>query len=93
MRAIFNKTVIAESDKTVVVEGNDYFPLESINQDYFTETNQHTTCPWKGESSYYTIKVNSETAENAAWSYKDPKDAANKIKNHVAFGKNVSVEK
>jgi uncharacterized protein (DUF427 family) len=93
MKAVFNKTVIAESDKTVVVEGNNYFPLESINKDYFTETSHHSTCPWKGKASYYSIKVNGETTENAAWSYKEPKDAAKEIKNYVAFWKNVSVEK
>jgi uncharacterized protein (DUF427 family) len=93
MKAIFNKTVIAQSDKTVVVEGNNYFPLESINMDYFTETTHHSTCPWKGKASYYTVKVNDEISENAAWFYKDPKDAAKEIKNYVAFWKNVSVEK
>lgn len=93
MKAIFNKTVIAQSDKTVVVEGNNYFPLESINMDYFTETTHHSTCPWKGKASYYTIKVNDEITENAAWFYKEPKDAAKELKNHVAFWKNVSVEK
>jgi uncharacterized protein (DUF427 family) len=93
MKAIFNKTVIAESDKTVVVEGNNYFPLESINKDYFTETSHQSTCPWKGKASYFSIKVNGEITENAAWFYKDPKDAAKKIKNYVAFWKNVSVEK
>jgi uncharacterized protein (DUF427 family) len=93
MKAIFNKTVIAESDKTVVVEGNNYFPIESINKDYFTETSHNSTCPWKGKASYYSIKVNDEISENAAWSYKEPKDAAKEIKNYVAFWKNVSVEK
>ncbi|SHM63983.1 DUF427 domain-containing protein [Flavobacterium xanthum] len=93
MKAIFNKTVIAQSDKIVVVEGNNYFPLESINMDYFTETTHRSTCPWKGEASYYTVKVNDEISENAAWFYKNPKDAAKEIKNHVAFWKNVSVEK
>ena len=93
MKAIFNKVVVAQSELTVVVEGNHYFPLESVNKDYLSETSHHTTCPWKGEASYYTVKVNDKSSENAAWFYKNPKDAAKEIKNHVAFWKNVSVEK
>ncbi|MBE0393662.1 DUF427 domain-containing protein [Flavobacterium sp. PL002] len=92
MKAIFNNKVVAQSDKTIVVEGNHYFPVESIHRDYFTETTHHTTCPWKGKASYYTINVDDDSSENAAWFYKDPKDAAKEIKNYVAFWKNVSVE-
>ncbi|MFT5251829.1 MAG: hypothetical protein ACI87N_000821 [Flavobacteriales bacterium] len=92
MKAIFNKTVVAQSDNTVTVEGNHYFPLESIYRDYFTKTSHHSTCPWKGDASYYTLNVNDEISENAAWSYNNPKDAAKEIKNYVAFWKNVSVE-
>ncbi|MBX9886778.1 MAG: DUF427 domain-containing protein [Flavobacteriaceae bacterium] len=92
MKAIFNKTVVAQSDNTIVIEGNHYFPIESIHSDYFTKTTHHTTCPWKGEASYYTLKVKDEISENAAWSYNDPKDSAKEIKNYVAFWKNVSVE-
>ncbi|NRS88859.1 uncharacterized protein (DUF427 family) [Flavobacterium sp. 7E] len=92
MKAIFNNKVVAQSDKTIVVEGNHYFPVESIHSDYFTETTHHTTCPWKGNASYYTINVDDDSSENAAWFYKDPKDAAKEIKNYVAFWKNVSVE-
>ncbi|SHG32652.1 Uncharacterized conserved protein, DUF427 family [Flavobacterium segetis] len=92
MKAIFNKVVIAESQNTVVVEGNHYFPFANINWDYFTETSYHTTCPWKGKASYYTVKVNDEVGENAAWFYKEPKDAATKIKDHVAFWKKVTIE-
>lgn len=92
MKAIFNNKVVAQSDKTIVVEGNHYFPVESIHSDYFTETTHHTTCPWKGKASYYTINVDDDSSENAAWFYKDPKDAAKEIKNYVAFWKNVSVE-
>jgi uncharacterized protein (DUF427 family) len=92
MKAIFNKIVVAQSDNTVVVEGNHYFPLESIRSEFFTETNHHSTCPWKGEASYYTLEVNDEISENAAWFYNNPKDAAKEIKNYVAFWKNVSVE-
>jgi uncharacterized protein (DUF427 family) len=93
MKAIFNKVVVAQSEHTVVIEGNYYFPLESVNLNYLSETSHHSTCPWKGEASYYTVKVNDEISENAAWFYKNPKDAAKEIKNHVAFWKNVSVEK
>jgi uncharacterized protein (DUF427 family) len=93
MKAIFNKIVVAQSDQTIVVEGNHYFPVESIQSDYFNETAHQTTCPWKGEASYYTLKVDDKINENAAWFYKNPKDAAKEIKNHVAFWKNVSVEK
>jgi uncharacterized protein (DUF427 family) len=92
MKAIFNKTVIAQSSNTVVVEGNYYFPLDCINSTHFTETAHHSSCPWKGEASYYTIRVNDKTSENAAWIYKKPKDAAQEIKNHVAFSKNILVE-
>jgi len=92
MKAIFNDIVIAESDQTVVVEGNQYFPIESIKNEYFTETTHHTTCPWKGKASYYTISVDGETTENAAWFYKEPKDAAKEIKGYVAFWKNVAVK-
>jgi uncharacterized protein (DUF427 family) len=92
MKAIFNNVVIAQSEHPVVIEGNYYFPLESVNIDYLSETSHRSTCPWKGEASYYTVKVNDENSENAAWSYKNPKDAAKEIKNHVAFWKNVSVE-
>lgn len=92
MKAIFNNKVVAQSDKTIVVEGNHYFPVQSIHSDYFTETTHHTTCPWKGNASYYTINVDDDSSENAAWFYKDPKDAAKEIKNYVAFWKNVSVE-
>ena len=92
MKAIFNKVVIAESQETVVVEGNYYFPFTSVNWDYFTETNHHSTCPWKGKASYYTVKVDDEVNDNAAWFYKEPKEAAMGIKEHLAFWKNVTIE-
>ncbi|MEM9833305.1 MAG: DUF427 domain-containing protein [Bacteroidota bacterium] len=85
MKAIFNDQVIAESDQTEVVEGNHYFPPESIKQEYFKGSNTHTTCPWKGEASYYSLEVDGETAPDAAWYYPSPKDAAEQIKDHVAF--------
>lgn len=92
MKAIFNKTVVAQSDQTIVVEGNHYFPVESIQSDYFIATSHQTTCPWKGVASYYTVKVDDKISENTAWFYKKPKEAAKEIKNYVAFWKNVSVE-
>ncbi|MGI9175198.1 MAG: DUF427 domain-containing protein [Rhodothermales bacterium] len=91
MKAIWNGTVLAESDDTEVVEGNHYFPKESINTDYFEESSKHTTCPWKGEASYYTVAVDGEKNTDAAWYYPEPKDAAQQIKDHVAFWKGVEV--
>jgi uncharacterized protein (DUF427 family) len=92
-KAIYNGVVIAESDQTEMVEGNHYFPPEFVNMDLFTPTSRTTTCPWKGVASYYTITVDGETLENAAWTYEQPKDAAQNIKNHVAFyGNKVKIE-
>jgi uncharacterized protein (DUF427 family) len=85
MKVTLNDTVLAESDDTVVVEGNHYFPPESVNTDYLEESDHRTTCPWKGEASYYTLVVDGAREENAAWYYPDPKDAASQIKDHVAF--------
>lgn len=85
MKAIFNGLVIAESDHTEVVEGNHYFPPESVKKVYFKQSNTHTTCPWKGEALYYNVEVEGEQTNDAAWYYPDPKDAALHIKDHVAF--------
>ena len=85
MRAVLNDTVIAESDHTVVVEGNHYFPPESLSTDHLRENDHRTTCPWKGEAQYYDVVVGDETRENAAWYYPAPSDAAAEIKDHVAF--------
>jgi len=91
--AVFNGVVIAEADETVVVEGNHYFPPESLNREFFTETPAYTTtCPWKGLASYYDVEVNGERAEAVAWTYKDPSDRASKIKEHVAFYPKVRIE-
>lgn len=89
MKATWNGTVIAESDQTVVVEGNHYFPETSLKKEYFTASPTHTTCGWKGVASYYTLNVNGESNQDAAWFYPEPKDAAKNIKNHVAFWKGV----
>lgn len=92
MKAIWNGAVLAESDNTVVVEGNQYFPPDSINREYFRESGTHTNCPWKGEASYYDVVVNGESNKDAAWYYPTPKDAAKEIKDHIAFWRGVRVE-
>jgi uncharacterized protein (DUF427 family) len=91
-KAIWENTVLAESDKTIEVEGNQYFPPEAIKREYFHPSNQHTTCPWKGLASYYNLDVQGKRNANAAWFYPEPKPAANKIKGYVAFWKGVKVE-
>ncbi len=91
MKAIWNGQTIAESDHTVVVENNHYFPKESVKSEYLTDSQTHTTCPWKGLASYYSLTVDGQTNKDAAWYYPDPKAAASQIKDHVAFWKGVSV--
>lgn len=92
MKAIWNGAVIAESPNTIVVEGNHYFPMNSIKKEYFRDSNTHTTCGWKGVASYYDIVVNGAENKDAAWYYPDTKEAANNIKNYVAFWKGVEVK-
>ena len=92
MKAVWRGAVLAESNDTVVVEGNHYFPPEAVNKQYFQESNTHTTCSWKGEASYYNLVVEGETNKDAAWYYPEPKDAAKQIKDRVAFWKGVSVQ-
>jgi uncharacterized protein (DUF427 family) len=91
-RATWNGAVIAESDKTVIVEGNHYFPLDSVHTEFLTPSDMHTKCPWKGTASYYTIAVNDDRNPDAAWYYPEPLAAAKEIKDHVAFWKGVLVE-
>ena len=91
-KAIWNGVVLAESDNTEVVEGNQYFPPDSVKREYFKESGTHTTCPWKGLASYYTVEVNGKENTDAAWYYPQPKDAAKQIKDHVAFWKGVEVQ-
>jgi len=91
MKAVFNNVIIAESDDTIVVEGNHYFPPQSLKKDYFTASDHKSTCPWKGLASYYSVNVEGKTDANAAWYYKSPSDAAKQIKDHVAFWKGVKV--
>ena len=84
-KAIWNDTVLAESDKYETVEGNLYFPSESVKWDYLRLGDKQYTCPWKGEATYYDIAVGDQVKKNAAWSYLEPKEAAKNIKSHVAF--------
>lgn len=91
MKATWNGTVIAESDETVVVEGNHYFPPDAVRREHLADSSKHSTCPWKGEASYYDVVVDGETNPDAAWYYPAPKDAAAEIKDHVAFWRGVEV--
>ena len=91
MKAIWNNTVIAESQDTIVIEGNHYFPPQSIHQEYFTSSNTHTFCGWKGEASYYSLSVDGKINADAAWFYPAPKDAAKEIAGYMAFWKGVAV--
>src|ERR1700675_1804459 len=92
-KAIWENTEVAESDRTVEVEGNEYFPPNAIKKEYFKPSDQHTTCPWKGLASYYDLDVKGKRNPNAAWYSPEPKPAAKQIKDHVAFWKGVTVEK
>ena len=91
-KAIWEGAILAESDRTVEVEGNTYFPPDSIRSEYFKPSHHHTTCPWKGLASYYDVEVNGKRNPNAAWYYPEPKAAARQITGHVAFWKGVRVE-
>jgi uncharacterized protein (DUF427 family) len=91
MKAIWNGQVVAESDATVVVEGNHYFPPDAIRQEFFTPSSTHTHCGWKGEASYYTLRVNEKENPDAAWYYPTPKDAAKQIAGYIAFWRGVEV--
>ena len=91
-RAVWNGAVIAESEDTVVVEGNHYFPPESVNREFLQESSAHTVCPWKGVASYYDIVVEGQTNEGGAWFYPEPSDAASEIRDHIAFWRGVEVE-
>ncbi|MEM9531959.1 MAG: DUF427 domain-containing protein [Pseudomonadota bacterium] len=91
MKALWNGTVIAESDDTVVVEGNHYFPPESLVMSHFEASDTTSVCPWKGTASYYSVKVDGQVNADAAWYYPDTKEAANNIRGRVAFWKGVTV--
>ena len=92
MKATWNGTLLATSDATVVVEGNHYFPPESIRREHFRESATHTVCPWKGLASYFDIVAGGAVNSDAAWYYPAPKDAAKQIAGYVAFWKGVQVE-
>jgi len=91
MKAIWSDQILAESDDTVVVEGNHYFPPASINNEFYEASDHHSMCPWKGTAHYYDIVVNDERNKNAAWFYPETKDAANNIKGRIAFWHGVEV--
>ncbi|CAN5906308.1 DUF427 domain-containing protein [soil metagenome] len=91
-KATWNGAVLAESDTTITVEGNHYFPTEALNKDYFKPSSQTSVCPWKGTASYYDVEVNGEKNPGAAWYYPEPKDAAMSIKDRVAFWRGVQIE-
>jgi uncharacterized protein (DUF427 family) len=91
MKAVWNNTLIAESDDTVLVEGNHYFPESALKREFVTFSNHKTSCPWKGQASYYSINVNGELNTDAIWYYPDPKPEAASIKGRVAFWKGVKV--
>jgi len=91
--AIWNGAVVAESDNCEIVEGNYYFPPDTIKAEYFQPSNTHTICSWKGEASYYTLRVNGQDNKDAAWYYPDPKPKAQNIKGYIAFWRGVQVEK
>lgn len=91
-KAVWKGYTVAESENTVFLEGNHYFPPEGVKHEFLVPSDYRTTCPWKGEAHYYSLAVDGETNENAAWSYPEPKEKARAIKNHFAFWKGVTVE-
>jgi uncharacterized protein (DUF427 family) len=91
MKASWNGVTIAESNETRVIEGNHYFPPESVNRNLIQPSETHTTCPWKGKASYYHVVVNGQTNKDAGWYYPEPKPAASEIQNYVAFWRGVTV--
>jgi len=90
-KALWNGAVLAESDHTEIVEGNHYFPPDSVNREYFKPSSTHTVCPWKGTASYHTVVVDGKENPDAAWFYPQAKDEAKHIEHHVAFWHGVEV--
>ena len=90
-KAIWNGTVLAESEDTIVVEGNHYFPPEAVKREHFRDSQEHTVCHWKGVASYYDVEVNGEINRGAAWYYPEPSEAASSIKDYIAFWRGVKV--
>ena len=93
MRAIWNGKVLAESERYESVEGNVYFPPQSVRREYLRDSSTRTVCPWKGVAHYYSLEVDGKSNPDAAWYYPEPKDAASKLRDHVAFWRGVTVEK
>jgi uncharacterized protein (DUF427 family) len=93
VQAVWNGTVIAESDRTVVIEGNHYFPPEDVRREHLEQSAHHSVCPWKGTASYYDVVIGGERNQAAAWYYPEPKRAAAQIKDHVAFWHGVKVRR
>ncbi len=91
-KAVWKGTVLAESPETVVVEGNHYFPPDSVRWHYFEDSERTTVCPWKGVASYYDVAVDGDRNPGAAWTYPEPSRAASQIKDHIAFWRGVRVE-
>ncbi len=91
-KAIWNDTVLAQSNDTIVIDGNHYFPPDSVNKQYLKESNKHTSCPWKGTANYYDIEVNEQINRDAAWFYPNAKEKAKHFENYVAFWRGVKVE-
>ena len=91
MKAIWEDIIIAESDKTIVIERNHYFPPEAVHMEYMKASDTHTVCPWKGTASYYTIDTGDKQNKDAAWYYPQAKEAAKNIENHIAFWKGVKI--
>jgi uncharacterized protein (DUF427 family) len=92
MKAIWNNTVIAESEDTVLVEGNRYFPESTLKREFITFSNHKSSCPWKGQASYYSLMVNGDLNTDAVWYYPEPKPEAEMVRGRVAFWKGVKVE-
>jgi len=90
--AIWNGVVLAESDNTIIIEGNHYFPPNSVNREYLTKSNTHTICPWKRLASYYDVVVKDKENKDAAWYYPEPKSAAKEIKDYIAFWKGIEIQ-
>ena len=91
MKAIWNGKIIAESKSTVNIEGNHYFPAESVKKEYLVDSDTHSICPWKGNASYYSLKVEGRVNTDAAWYYPNPSELAQSITGHIAFWKGVQI--
>jgi uncharacterized protein (DUF427 family) len=92
MKAIWKEKVLAQSDETIVIENNHYFPLASLNREFFEQSTTTSTCPWKGTATYYHVRVGEDINRDAAWTYENPKEAAKEITDRVAFWKGIEVK-